>query len=70
LASLEEMIRWSAEPGPGVLVTTREKLAKSPSVARLGLAELASRRGFDYVRGRWIELVALSRAGSRGKAVP
>ena len=68
LASVEEISRWSAERGPGVLVTTREDLARIPSAARLGLIELASRRGLNYSKGRWIELVALRRPEAAGKA--
>jgi 4-amino-4-deoxy-L-arabinose transferase-like glycosyltransferase len=68
LASAEAILRWSAERGPGVLVTTREDLARIPSAARVGLAELASRGGLNYARGRWIELVALTRPGSSERA--
>jgi hypothetical protein len=68
LESAEAISRWSVERGPGVLVTTREDLARIPSAASIGLAELASRRGLNYARGRWIELVALTRPGAPAKA--
>jgi 4-amino-4-deoxy-L-arabinose transferase-like glycosyltransferase len=61
LAGERDLVRWCASPGAGVLVATREALAAGPPAALERLAEFASRRGFNYSKGRWIELVALER---------
>ena len=61
LRGARDLTRWCAQPGTGVLVATREALAAAPPPALRRLAEFASRRGFNYSKGRWIELVALER---------
>jgi 4-amino-4-deoxy-L-arabinose transferase-like glycosyltransferase/membrane-associated phospholipid phosphatase len=65
VASLEsdaEVRRWADEPGPGVLVLARESRARIEAAgARLGLEEIAAARGFNYTKGKWVDLVALGR---------
>lgn len=62
-----DVSRWASSPQPGVLVTTREALLRLPTGERLGLPILAERRGFNYSKGRWIDLVAFERGRpSRG----
>ena len=58
-----ELIRaWAAAAGPGVLVATREALAQAGIAAgQPGLTLLDQRRGYNYSRGRWLELVTLGR---------
>jgi hypothetical protein len=58
----EDVIAWAKESQPGVLVISREALgrieAKSGS---LGLEGIGAARGFNYGRGRWVDVVALGR---------
>ena len=62
LGSYAEVIAWAKEQPPGVLIISRKALtgieAQSGS---LGLEELAAARGFDYSKGRWIDVIALGR---------
>ena len=61
LDSPGDVVAWCARPGSGVLVTTREALLRVPDLRRLPLARLASAFGFNYSKGRWVEIFALSR---------
>jgi membrane-associated phospholipid phosphatase len=58
----EDVIAWAKESQPGVLVIPREALgwieARSGS---LGLEGIGAARGFNYGRGRWMDVVALGR---------
>jgi len=68
LTSLEsdaEILRWTKQPGPGVLVLTRQALARiEKDTGPLGLEQIAGVQGRDYSKGRWTEVVAL------GKNIP
>jgi 4-amino-4-deoxy-L-arabinose transferase-like glycosyltransferase len=57
---------WATEPGPRVLVLPRtayERLRGAPWVG--GLREIASARGWNVAKGRWLDLMALSRGDPR-----
>jgi 4-amino-4-deoxy-L-arabinose transferase-like glycosyltransferase len=57
-----EVLRWAAEDGPGMLILTAGALARlEREHGPLGLERLAASRGFDFVKGRSVELVALER---------
>jgi hypothetical protein len=61
---------WAAEPAPGVLVLPRpayERLRGEPWAA--ALREIAAARGWNVAKGRWLDLVALSRP-ARARAGP
>ena len=68
LTSLEsdaEILRWTKQPGPGVLVLTRQAHARiEKDTGPLGLEQIAAVQGRDYSKGRWTEVVAL------GKNIP
>lgn len=58
-AALEQ---WPREPGAGILIASRGALA--PLLLgrdEAGLTELGSARGFNYSKGRWVDLVALGK---------
>ena len=53
---------WADDTAPGVLVTTTQKLAEAGiALDRPGLTLLDQRRGFNYSRGKWLDLVTLGR---------
>jgi 4-amino-4-deoxy-L-arabinose transferase-like glycosyltransferase/membrane-associated phospholipid phosphatase len=56
------VLHWAKQPEPGVLVLTRQALARIESGnAPLGLKEIVAVRGRNYSKGRWTEVVALGR---------
>jgi 4-amino-4-deoxy-L-arabinose transferase-like glycosyltransferase/membrane-associated phospholipid phosphatase len=58
----EQLRAWARAAEPGVVVASRRHLARlgwEPRAA--GLVELGRVRGFNYAKGRWVELVALAR---------
>jgi hypothetical protein len=59
-----QLAEWSRRPAVGVLIATEDELRKARSLAGqpLGLTPLARRRGLDYAKGRWIQLVVLKRS--------
>ena len=63
LGGSPDVARWAARPGPGVLVATREALLAVPELRSLPLSLLTTASGFDYVKGRRVDLYALARAG-------
>jgi 4-amino-4-deoxy-L-arabinose transferase-like glycosyltransferase len=53
---------WSKQQAPGVLVISKEALARiESSQGPLGLKEIAAARGFNYSKGGWVNIVALGR---------
>jgi hypothetical protein len=61
----DQVVGWVRQAGPGVLVMSRDKLDEiERKRGRLEVAEVARAAGLDYSRGRWLELVALSRPGT------
>jgi len=58
LSSAASVRDWADEPGPGVLVATREALAGTEP---LPLEEFYADEGLNYTKGEWIELVVLRR---------
>lgn len=66
LRGSEEALRWPALPGPGVLIAPRTSLeALWPGGRPPGVEQLAARAGYDFSRGRPIELVALGKGFGR-----
>jgi 4-amino-4-deoxy-L-arabinose transferase-like glycosyltransferase len=62
LADAGEAARWLREPGPGVLVLPSEELARlAREAGRLPAVPLANRRGYNYSKGKWVDLVAVRR---------
>ena len=56
------VIPWAKQPQPGVLVISREALAKiEAGNGPLGLKQIAAVRGFNYSKGKWADIVALGR---------
>jgi 4-amino-4-deoxy-L-arabinose transferase-like glycosyltransferase/membrane-associated phospholipid phosphatase len=58
----EEVITWAKESQPGVLVISQSALARIE--AKAGLLELqriGAVSGFNYAKGRWMDVVALGR---------
>jgi len=53
---------WPREPGPGILIASRGALSTLlPRREEVGLTEIGAARGFNYSKGRWVDLVALGR---------
>ncbi len=62
LRSEQAVLDWTQKPGPGVLVLPRSELeALTQRKGVIELEPLASRKGFNYSKGRPVELVALLR---------
>jgi 4-amino-4-deoxy-L-arabinose transferase-like glycosyltransferase/membrane-associated phospholipid phosphatase len=58
----EDVAAWARETGPGALVIPREILRNIETQnGRLGLEEIGSAGGYNYTKGRWVNLVALKR---------
>jgi len=58
----EDVIAWAKESEPGVLVISREALGRiEASSGSLGLERICAVRGFNFERGRWMDVVALGR---------
>jgi hypothetical protein len=68
LESESALATWLQEPKPGVLVIPRTRLAEIEklrgTLALAGMDELASVHGFNYSKGREVDLVALRRHGA------
>jgi hypothetical protein len=59
------VLHWARQPEPGVLVLTRQALARiETGNGPLGLKQIAEVRGRNYSKGRWTDVVAL------GKNIP
>jgi 4-amino-4-deoxy-L-arabinose transferase-like glycosyltransferase len=62
----QKLIEWASRSGEALLITPRESVAAVERVhGTLGLREIASRRGWNYVKGRRLEVVAFVRSGAR-----
>jgi 4-amino-4-deoxy-L-arabinose transferase-like glycosyltransferase len=62
LGSEEAVIQWAKQPQPGVLVITKAALAAIEGRSgSLGLAELASKEGLNYAKGKPLEVAAMLR---------
>ncbi len=59
-----QLAAWARRPGGGVLIATGKELREARSLADrpIDLTPLARRRGLDYAKGRWIELIILKRS--------
>jgi 4-amino-4-deoxy-L-arabinose transferase-like glycosyltransferase len=67
LATDGAVATWAREPGPGVLVIPLDVLHRvEERYGPLALSEIASVRGYNLARGRWLDLVALQRGGAVG----
>ena len=56
------VFRWVKQPKPGVLVISRQALAKiEANNGPLGLKQIAAVRGFNYSKGKWADIVALGK---------
>jgi len=56
------VLHWAKQPEPGVLVLTRQALARiETGNGPLGLKEIVAVWGRNYSKGRWTEVVALGR---------
>ena len=56
------VFRWAKQAKPGVLVISRQALAKiEANNGPLGLKQIAAVRGFNYSKGRWADIVALGK---------
>jgi 4-amino-4-deoxy-L-arabinose transferase-like glycosyltransferase/membrane-associated phospholipid phosphatase len=59
-----DVAAWARAPGPGVLVIGRDRLASiEKNYGPLGLEEIAAARGFNYSKGRSVNLVAVRKLG-------
>ncbi len=62
LGNEKSVVDWSHDPGPGVLVIPLRGLrAIEKRYGALPLLEIAKARGYDYVKGKPMELLALRR---------
>jgi len=62
LGSSDEVIAWAKEPKPGVLIIPKEYLIKiEQEHGTLPLDQIASREGFNYSKGKILELLAFTR---------
>jgi hypothetical protein len=62
LPSDKHVIAWAKEPQPGVLVISRAALNKiEATYGSLDLERIGGVKGFNYGRGRWMDVVALGR---------
>jgi len=66
LGGPEAVVQWAGRPQAGVLVISRDALAEvERRHGALGLAEIASKRGLNYSKGKTLEVAALLRGGTR-----
>ncbi len=64
LQSEEAVVEWAKQPVPGVLVIPSDKLDEiQKRYGVLHLDKLISKKGYNYSKGRELELVALARRG-------
>lgn len=64
LRGADQAVAWSQHTGPAVLVTTRPLLAEAEALGKspnLGCAILFQTTGYNYSRGRWVDIVVLRR---------
>ncbi len=62
LRSEEDVVAWAREPGPGVLVIPNNILSKiQKRYGTLPLDKIVSKEGFNYSKGKVLEVVALTR---------
>ena len=62
LSSDDEVAEWAQLPGPGVLVIPRPALERiERDLGPLDLRLIASAQGYNYSRGRWVDLMALEK---------
>ena len=60
------LVEWSRAPGPAILAAPRAAIARIEHFyGPLGLREIAAQRGWNYVNGKPLELVAFVRASNR-----
>ncbi|ROQ90771.1 ArnT family glycosyltransferase [Desulfosoma caldarium] len=58
-----ELVSWAQQPVPGVLVIPRKELEKIENqYGGLGLTPFAVAKGYNYSKGKWVELLALKRS--------
>ena len=57
-----EVIAWAKENQTGILIVSRKALTEVEARSGpLGLEEVGAARGFNYSKGRWIDVIALGR---------
>ncbi len=62
LGDKEAVISWSRQAGEGVLIIPKDKLDDiQESYGNLPLEEIASKKGFNYSKGKIVEVIALIR---------
>jgi 4-amino-4-deoxy-L-arabinose transferase-like glycosyltransferase len=62
LADEKAVVSWSQQPGEAVLIIPKNKLdGIQQSYGNLALEEIASKKGFNYSKGKTVELMALIR---------
>ncbi len=65
LADQEAVARWAGQPQPGVLIISKDAWAEvERRHGSLGLAEIASKWGLNYSKGKALEVAALRRQGT------
>ena len=52
---------WLESPGPAVIVTTPAAMGSISPAGRTGLREIARVKSFEYVKGRWIDVIIAGR---------
>jgi 4-amino-4-deoxy-L-arabinose transferase-like glycosyltransferase len=67
LADEQAVIQWAGQPQPGVLIIPKAALADlERRHGSLGLAELASKEGLNYSKGKPVEVAAMLRRKGSG----
>ena len=57
-----EVIAWAKKNQPGILIISRKALTEVEARSGpLGLEEVGATRGFNYSKGRWIDVIAPGR---------
>jgi len=57
-----EVIAWAKENQTGILIVSRKALTEVEARSGpLGLEEVGAARGFNYSKGRWIDVIAPGR---------
>jgi hypothetical protein len=58
----EEVVAWAKQSQPGVLVISQKALARIEArTGLLGLERVGAASGFNYSKGRWMDVIALGR---------
>jgi hypothetical protein len=58
----EEVMAWAKESQPGVLIISQKALSRIEARTGLpGLERIGAASGFNYAKGRWMDVVALGR---------